>query len=203
MLNKKIGDGSELIDKVIFQIQKGNNTFDKLIKNLSGIYPLDLKNILVELIKEDKVIVEGSKYALPSSISNFCYDLKEKFKCIDPIYNEFVSSLTPPHPVDFEWRFSLNAVKFIFENVFENHLVHNKNILFIAAPLAGMYFLIANNHMALKMNVTIVDRNSQILDIIEKGFKNTTICHDLQYELLTDIKTSRYDIYNGPQYLNW
>jgi len=81
------------------------NNFCDLVLRLPSVYPSDVMAVLKTLADEDP----GDKRALSLAVS--ATD-KAPTEIREPI-----STLRPPHPLDFEWRFSASATKEIAEKI--------------------------------------------------------------------------------------
>ena len=80
----------ELKSKIIYQIRKGKNTFKELVKNLYGIYPTELENLIHELLQESIIKEENNQFILISPRDQNL-DLKEiKSGIIQKINTEFM-----------------------------------------------------------------------------------------------------------------
>ena len=117
-------------ETILSLIYRGNNTFDKLIENLYGIYPNDLEELLSKLVAEGIIKIKDNKYILLSE-----FPLKiEKLENVDDEYKKLIKDAPVPHPLEFDWKFSLNALKYIFNKIFDNHILYEKNLLFLVSP---------------------------------------------------------------------
>jgi len=157
-------------------IEEGYNTFEKILRRLHGLYPAYLEEILQKLTKKGKI--SKKNYAKEYKLTfpgEYRKKLDEITRIIDREYETFAEKFPPPHPLDFEWRFSLNSLKFLFKNIFENHSLQNKKILFLGAPSVGLYFLVAKKHLNLTTtNITIIDKNQEIINLIRENFENSS-----------------------------
>lgn len=200
----------ELKSKIIYQIRKGKNTFKELVKNLYGLYPTELEKLIHELLQESIIKVENNQFILISPRDQNL-DLKEiKSGIIQKINTEFSNlfkNYPVPHPLDYDWRWSLYTLNKIFNEILNNHTVFKRKLLFLGAPTAGIFFALANREFEFEMDLRVVDKNKDIINFINKKLNGVLegIHYDLQYELPQQIIEDKRDIIiiDSPWYVDY
>lgn len=87
------------VDKwVSAEIQKGVSTFDDLLCALPGVYPTHVADS-VSRLRAANIITKGERRRALKRREN------ER-----PARSAFTSSLPPPHPLDFDWRYSPETI---------------------------------------------------------------------------------------------
>lgn len=100
-----------LTSEVVELAEGGIEDFSHLTSTLPGVYPSDIADVLRSLCKSSHDPIRGMAARLLMSSST------ESKPNSDPqIYH---ATILPPHPLDYEWRFSPEAVRLILERVSE------------------------------------------------------------------------------------
>lgn len=197
-------DENTIEKEISLHICNGQNTFEKLIQNLSGMYPSDVREVLSHMVKKGNIFVNRQgKYDLPAF--SHLFQKKNSLTMVDRKYSEFLETIPDPHPLDYDWYFSAEGARFIFSTILENHRVPDGSLLFLGTPLTAVYFLLAEDTMPMNVTVSIVDRNKDLLISIKKRFREcAVIFHDLQDEFRNEMK-EQYEIVvtDPPWYIDY
>ena len=191
-------------EEISHHIYSGQNTFEKLLRSLSGMYPVDVRKFISHMVSKGRIVVnKQGKYLLPTFSHPF--QKNDILKVVDQEYSRFLKSMPDSHPLDYDWYFSLNGAKFIFTTILENHRVPDKSLLFLGTPLTAVYFLLVEDKLPINIKISIIDKNEDLLASIRKRFKKCSIIvHDLQNELGNEVK-EQYEIIimDPPWYIDY
>lgn len=200
----KKADENKIEEEISRHICNGQNTFEKLLGNLSGMYPSDVKRIVSHMISKGRIVVNRQgKYILPTFSQPF--QENNTWTAVDQEYSKFLKSMHDPHPLDYDWYFSLKGARFIFTSILENYLIPETSLLFLGAPLTAVYFLLAEDKLSMNIKVSIIDKNEDLLVSIKERFRKCTIIiHDLQNELPNEMKEQfEIIIMDPPWYIDY
>jgi hypothetical protein len=106
-----------LVDGLLLNsIAKGKMGFDDILLSLPGVYPTTLLEGLKRLATTGKISKKLLKEAIDSTS---CLEKKGFAAGSDSSQNRESNQLPVPHPLDFEWRFSENAIENLLQKSLE------------------------------------------------------------------------------------
>jgi len=159
------------IEKTILKLCDEPRDFGFLAKELFGLDPIALNETLSHLVKtkllkinDYKWVVKGYRYTKKKnapksrSVSKFT---ENKI----PYFNLFAK----PHPLDFEWRYSLDTLNFICNSIW-NSQNETHGILLLGMPS----IFIASYYKKLPQKFTLIDNNKTILESIRNNIPITS-----------------------------
>ena len=195
---------------IILNILKGIDSFDKLLQFFYGIYPTELRELLNELENEGVIYEENGSFVVDKNyVDTFCIinvntlNIGEINKEFSKIYYE----LPTPHPLDYEWRWDLNSIENLFKSIIDERPFNNLKIAFLGAPTSAIYFSLAKKLENLDLELTLVDRNEEIIKYISnyKILNNhiKTILHDLQYDFRNQLGKFDVIVMDPPWYVDF
>jgi len=137
-------DFHQQIDNWVYDKVSGNkNDFFSLVSSLPGIYPMEI------LLSAERL---ASSKKIDSQI--FQEILQNSKKALNPVFFNDENSFNPPHPLDFEWRFTRGTVINLTK-----YCLALSNIQDIIALLGvpSIYSLVSNNDLQRKF--ILFDKN--------------------------------------------
>ncbi|MCL0058950.1 bis-aminopropyl spermidine synthase family protein [Dehalococcoidia bacterium] len=194
--------------RVLLYISRGANTLDKLLQVCNGIYPNELKFLLNELKDKNLVKEENDFFVVDKNCIEYLKIVDVNRLEMNKINEKFLKmyhELPIPHPLDYEWRWNLDNLKKLFTAIINKHPFNNLKIGFLGAPIAAIYFSIVKNFENLNFQLTLIDRNEEIIRYIRNNSilnnQIKTICHDLQYEFKNGLGKNDIIIMDPPWYV--
>lgn len=152
----------KIINRVKYAIKKGEKNFGKICQYCDGAFPLDVLSALYEINKFTEIEIYKDSSDIISGINSF----------IQP----------EPHPIDYDWRFTLKTAKLIVDYI---RNMGNKIALFGVPSIYNM-FNSDNN------KITLFDRNPFFNNSEKKNRKSKVITQDLSQPLSQ--KFGYYDV---------
>ncbi|HEC92320.1 MAG TPA: putative methyltransferase [Candidatus Atribacteria bacterium] len=184
---------------IMLNILRGIDSFDKLLQICHGIYPTELRRLLNELKNEGLIKEENNLFVVDKNYIKSLSIINVNTLNIEEINKEFSKlyyELPTPHPIDYEWRWDLNSVENLFKAIINEKPFNNLKIAFLGAPTAAIYFSIAKKLENLDLELTLIDRNEEIIRYINNhkilNSQIKTILHDLQYDFRNQL--GKFDV---------
>jgi hypothetical protein len=163
-----MSDHSFRLQLVLSAISSGARTLVDISRKSGGIYPLELKELLDELILKGDVICTQSGYELS-------YRRKENY----PEYSHFPQiSLPESHPLDYDWRFANTTSRFLTELAITENFLNNGSVLLLGAPSVFAEIIQFNP----TPQTTLIDKSREFINYlkqIELPESVTAVDHDL------------------------
>lgn len=136
---------------VLSAIANGANTLGEIARQAGGIYPLELKELLDELVLKGEVRYSQAGYSLATSeTGNILEDWTPKR-----------ISLPEPHPLDYDWRFSISTARYLAGLVAkESH--HKGAVLLLGAPSVFVEIILSKP----LSHITLIDSSRELMDYL-------------------------------------
>jgi hypothetical protein len=153
------------MDNITFQqhvvfsaIAKGAHALIELTSACAGLYPLELQEVLNELITLKKVCQSANGFYLTREEA---INIAHPFvPCIQGIYDV---DLPEPHPHDYDWRFDGPTIRKIAEKVLQENVLQGP-VLALGAPSVFIELVYTQNTPPL----TLMDWSSALIDYLRQ-----------------------------------
>src|ERR1043165_8013143 len=155
---------NSFIESLILSLCSQPRTFEYILKNLEGLDPLQLIEILSTLKDSGKIYKKSDLWEIKQESRHPTLDIVTH----DPQlylkkYMGYFDFLKIPHPLDFEWRNSTLTLNYLLNQIQELNTINDK-ILFLGMPtLFAMACAKDIPH-----SVTLVERNKPIVKGLSK-----------------------------------
>jgi len=134
-------------------IAKGAHTLLDISRKSGGIYPLELKQLLDELVLKGAIVYSQSGYELP---------IREKEETSEHWHARRIS-LPEPHPLDYDWRFSVATSRYLTELVVTETL-NDGVVLLLGAPSLLAEIVQLKN----PPRTTLIDKSRELVDYLSQ-----------------------------------
>jgi hypothetical protein len=136
-----------MIDEKIHTLLKTNRDFSSLVRNSKGIHPLEiLKSI--DRLKQAKRINHTLANLLISSAGSSPENI---------VLNNTVNYYPVPHMLDYDWRFSKDAITYLAQYIRSYIHSHIQGIVFMGTPSLFIYFANKWPHLC---HYILLDKNA-------------------------------------------
>jgi hypothetical protein len=155
---------AEYIESLILRLCKQPRTFEFISKNLNGLDPIQLKEALEELEKNDILSKRSDMWSMREKKKSPTLNLlSEDPQLYLKKYMGYFEFLKMPHPLDFEWRNSTASLNYLINEVQKMNSI-NDRILFLGMPTLFATACIKD----IPQKVTLVERNKPIVRGLSK-----------------------------------
>lgn len=138
---------------ILSAIASGAHALVEISQKSGGIYPLELKELLDELVREGKIICSQSGYELSL----------RKNEEIPEHWHPQEISLPEPHPLDYDWRFSTTTSRHLVELVVTESL-NNGAVLLLGAPSVLAEIIQLKD----PPRTTLIDKSRELIDYLSR-----------------------------------
>jgi len=149
-------------------------TFEYISKKSAGLDPLQITEILDELVAEGKLVRKESLWVLPDDKKplTLAFQENDSHTYIKKHMGHF-EFLKVPHPLDFEWRNSKRSLNYLTDQMLKLS-APNDSVLILGMPTLFANFC----ERDVTQSVTLVERNTPIVNGLKKFVSHKAKIHD-------------------------
>lgn len=156
LLNEKMG--KNYFHKQIIKLCNVPRSFHFLSGELYGIFPTELLEMILYLEKAGAVTRDSSNMWLSTDAYSTKKPRRRKSDISKEDYRFYYEKMPVPHPLDFEWRFSLSALNFLTQKILKI-TDHNESILLLGMPTLYVYAC----RQKIERKFVLVERNKNVI----------------------------------------